>query len=92
MDRGAWQATVHRVLKSKTPLNDQCFHFFSTFLMFSTRHWILLSLVLLCLSFPSYKMGILITALPAWSYVGLVKSFVQVFEKQKKPTFGQPNI
>jgi len=47
--------------------------------MFSTRHWILLSLVLLCLSFPSYKMGILITALPAWSYVGLAKSFVQVF-------------
>ena len=27
MDKGAWQATVHRVTKSQTPLSNQHFHF-----------------------------------------------------------------
>ena len=30
MDRGAWRATVHRVAKSRTQLNDQ--HFFTSWL------------------------------------------------------------
>ena len=29
MDRGAWQAIVHRVTKSWTQLSDQYFHYFS---------------------------------------------------------------
>ena len=28
MDRGAWQATVHRVARSRTQLSDYLFHFF----------------------------------------------------------------
>ena len=29
IDRGAWQATVHRVTKSQTGLRDQCTHTYS---------------------------------------------------------------
>ena len=32
MDRGAWQATVHKVAENQTRLSDQRFHFLFIFI------------------------------------------------------------
>ena len=38
MDRGAWQATVHGVAKSRTRLSDFTFTFFLKMLVFKVTH------------------------------------------------------
>ena len=39
MDKGAWQATVHRVTKRQTPLSNQHFHFHIYVCVYELSHF-----------------------------------------------------